>query len=266
MGLRHTEVWAAMSKISMNDMDTSFPVESGPTAFLGRLLDIDRASELAEMISGIAHELNQPLAAMATFSQAGVRMLDRAEPLTGRSLDVFREISQEALQAGARLQKLRRLFETGPPQQRICSMAELLAEVQPVLDSLASDVGARLRIEIADKLPDIFVERLKIQRVLLALVRNAADASSALRAERLIRIEVLAERYCLETSVSDGGDGMTTEIQAQLFHPFFTTKPSGHGLGLSSSRAIIESHGGSIGCNNTAAGARFWFKLPIAPQ
>jgi C4-dicarboxylate-specific signal transduction histidine kinase len=256
-----------MNEIRMNDVITASSGPSNPMAFLGRLLEIDRASELAEMISGIAHELNQPLAAMATFSQAGVRMLDRSDPLTGRSLDVFREISQEALQAGARLQKLRRLFESGPPRQELCSMAELLAEVQPVLHGLASDIGGRLRIEIANDLPDVFVERLKIQRVLLALMRNAAEASCESGAGRLIRIEVLAERYGLETSITDCGAGVPAEIQAQLFHPFFTTKPSGHGLGLSSSRAIVESNSGTIGFNNVpAGGARFWFKLPVAPQ
>jgi C4-dicarboxylate-specific signal transduction histidine kinase len=248
----------------MNDVETDRARAFSSTAFLNRLLETDRTSELSEMISGIAHELNQPLAAMATFSQAGARMLDRAEPLTDRGLDVFREISQEALQAGDRLQKLRRLFDSGPPHQTQCKMADLVAEVRPVLHGLALDVRARLRIEIANELPDVFVERLKIQRVLLALVRNAAEASSTLHSDRVIRVDVLAERYCVETSVTDGGGGVPAEVQAQLFQPFFTTKASGHGLGLSSSRAIVESHSGTIGFNNIpSGGVRFWFKLPV---
>jgi C4-dicarboxylate-specific signal transduction histidine kinase len=251
----------------MNDVETASAHASSSTAFLSRLLEIDRASELAEMISGIAHELNQPLAAMATFSQAGARMLDRAEPLTGRSLGVFHEISQEALQAGARLQKLRRLFDAGPPQQTRCKMSDLVAEVQPVLSSLALEVCARLQIEVANELPELFVERLKIQRILLALVRNAADASASLPADRVICIAVRAERYFVETSVTDTGAGVPAELQRQLFHPFFTTKPAGHGLGLSSCRAIVESHGGTIGFNNLpAGGGRFWFKLPVATR
>jgi C4-dicarboxylate-specific signal transduction histidine kinase len=251
----------------MNDVKTAATCASSSTAFLNRLLEIDRTSELAEMISGIAHELNQPLAAMATFSQAGARMLDRAEPLTGRSLDVFHDISQEALQAGARLQKLRRLFDAAPPQQTRCKMADLVAEVQPVLTSLAHGVCARLQIEVASDLPEVFVERLKIQRILLALVRNAADASSSLHADRIIRIDVLPERYFVETSITDGGAGVPAELKPQLFHPFFTTKPAGHGLGLSSSRSIVESHGGSMGFNNVpTGGVRFWFKLPVATR
>jgi two-component system sensor kinase FixL len=251
----------------MNDVYTAPTLASSSTTFLNRLLEIDRTSELAEIISGIAHELNQPLAAMATFSQAGARMLDRPEPLTGRSLDVFREISQEALQAGDRLQKLRRLFDAGPLQQTPCRMADLVTEVQPVLSNLALDVRARLQIEIANELPDVLVERLRIQRVLLALVRNAADASAALNTERVIRIDVSAERYCVATSITDYGAGVAAEMRPQLFHPFFTTKPSGHGLGLSSSRAIVESHGGTIGFNNIpTGGVRFRFKLPAATR
>jgi C4-dicarboxylate-specific signal transduction histidine kinase len=256
---------AIVHEITMNDVKTALADATNSTGFLNRLLAVDRALELAEMISGIAHELSQPLAAMATFSQAGTRMLDRPDPLTSRSLDVFREISQEALQAGARLQSLRRLFESGPPLQTRCRMAELVAEVRPVLDVLALDVGAQLKIEIAAELPEVFIERLKIQRVLLALVRNAADASAAMHDDRAIRIELSAERYGVETSVTDLGAGVAADMRVQMFRPFFTTKPSGHGLGLSSSRAIVESHGGTIGFDNIpTGGVRFWFKLPFA--
>jgi two-component system, LuxR family, sensor kinase FixL len=249
----------------MNDVKTAPADPTSSTAFLNRLLEVDRAMELAEMISGIAHELNQPLAAMATFSQAGARMLDRPDPLTSRSLDVFREISEEALQAGARLQALRRLFEPGPPQQTRCRMAELVAEVRPVLNVLALDVGAELKIRMADGLPEVFIERLKIQRVLLALVRNAVYASSTIHAERVIWIDMLAERYSVETSVTDLGAGVPADMLVQMFRPFSTTKPSGHGLGLSSSRAIVEAHGGTIGFDSIrTGGVRFWFKLPFA--
>lgn len=193
-------------------------------------------------------------------------MLDRAEPLTARGLDVFREISQEALQAGVRLQKLRQLFDSAPLQQIRCGMGALLAEVLPVLSSVALDVRAQLQVGMSEELPEVLVEPLRIQRVLLALVRNAAAASCALSTDRVIRIDVAGERYCVETSITDWGGGVSAEIQPQLFHPFFTTRPSGHGLGLSSSRAIVESHGGSMGFNNVSnGGVRFWFKLPMAP-
>jgi C4-dicarboxylate-specific signal transduction histidine kinase len=235
------------------------------TAFLRRLLEADRASELAEMINGIAHELNQPLAAMATFSQAGVRMLDRPDPMTARSLDVFRSISQEALQAGSRLQAVRRLFDPGPPQLAHCAMSDLVSEVRPVLRDLAAAVDAQLQTELPPELPNIHVDRLKIQRVLIALVKNAAEASANISAARIIRIDVVRERYSIETGVTDHGAGVAADVRQQLFRPFFTTKASGHGLGLASSQVAVGSHGGSMGFTNIPdGGVRFWFKLPVS--
>jgi C4-dicarboxylate-specific signal transduction histidine kinase len=249
----------------MNDVEAEVIDAESSTAFLQRLMEIDHSSELAELISGIAHELNQPLAAMATFSQAGARMLERPDPLTSRSLDVFRDISQEALQAGARLQRLRRLFDPGLPRQARCQMSDLVAEVTPVLNDLAASVNVQLQIDVSNELSDVFIDRLRIQKVLLALVRNAVDASASICAAPVIRLDVLAERYSVETGVTDGGGGVPIAIQQQIFRPFFTTKPSGHGLGLSSSQAIVESHGGTIGFTNLPGGAvRFWFRLPMA--
>jgi signal transduction histidine kinase len=235
------------------------------TEFLLRLLEIDRQSELAEMMSGIAHELNQPLAAMATFSQAGARMLDRPDPLTSRSLEVFRDISREALQAGTRLQAVRRLFELDPPQPSQCAMAELIAEVRPILESLAIGIDAQLRVEVPAELPEVYIDRVKVQRVLLALVRNAVEASEGVASARMIGIDVRSARYDIETGITDSGVGVASDMKSRLFQPFFTTKVSGRGLGLASCRAIVESHGGTIGFDNIeTGGVRFWFKLPVA--
>jgi signal transduction histidine kinase len=192
-------------------------------------------------------------------------MLDRSDPLIGRSLDVFRQISQEALDAGARLQGLRRVFDQGAPQQHRCQMADLITEVQPVLANLTQVIKAQLQVDVATGLPDICADGLKIQRVLLALVRNAVDASANLLAERVIRIDVLADRYSIETGITDRGNGVSREVGEKLFHPFFTSKAAGHGLGLASSQAIVESHGGTMGFHNIpSSGVRFWFKLPVA--
>src|SRR5208283_2823734 len=104
-------------------------------------MEIARASALAEMASGIAHELNQPLGAIATFSQAGQRMLDRPEPMVGRAVDVFRQINLEALAAGEGIQRIRRLFGQELSKRTRCQLPELLAELQPVLDAMVADTG-----------------------------------------------------------------------------------------------------------------------------
>jgi C4-dicarboxylate-specific signal transduction histidine kinase len=231
---------------------------------LKRLLEIARASVLAEMASGVAHELNQPLGAIATFAQAGERMLDRPDPMVSRALDVFRQINQEALGAGEGIKRIRRLFEQGLPQRTRCQMPELIAELRPALEILANRTEG-LRVDMQEAIPDLLIDKLRIQHVLFALAQNAVDAGAQVSSTPSLRIDVSADRYVVETGISDSGPGVPADLQHQLFRPFFTTKPQGTGLGLASSRAIVEAHDGTMGYQNLpAGGSRFWFRLPLA--
>jgi C4-dicarboxylate-specific signal transduction histidine kinase len=238
---------------------------SSAETFLKKLMGVVRRSALAEMASGLAHEFNQPLAAIATFSHAGERMLNRQEPMVERAIGVFRDVSQEALGAGERLQGIRRLFEQERVNQARCQMSELITEIRPVLNSLGRYNNTTMHFDSHGVVPDVRVDRLRIQNVLLALVQNAIDASAQVSGERLIRIDVSAERYTVETGITDSGPGVPADLTEQLFRPFFTTKAQGTGLGLASSRTIVESHEGTIGFQNRAqGGVRFWFRLPVA--
>jgi C4-dicarboxylate-specific signal transduction histidine kinase len=238
---------------------------SGPDVILKQLMEIAQASALAEMASGVAHELNQPLGAIATFAQAGERMLNRPDPMVGRALDVFRQINLEALGAGEGIQRIRRLFEQKLPKRARCQLPELIVELQPLLDILVLPIKGTVRVDAPHPVPDLLIDRLRIQRVLHALVQNAVDAGAQASDPPSIRIDVSADRYTVETGVTDSGPGVPDELQGKLFRPFFTTKPQGTGLGLASSRAIIESHEGTIGFDNLpTGGSRFWFRLPVA--
>jgi C4-dicarboxylate-specific signal transduction histidine kinase len=250
--------------LELGEIDMSKP---GPDLILKRLMEIARASALAEMASGIAHELNQPLGAIATFSQAGERMLNRPEPMIGRSLEVFREINQTALGAGEGILRIRRLFEQGLPKRTLCQLPEVIEELRPVLEVLAAANHSILQVDIREPVPDLLIDRLRIQQVLYALTQNAVDAAASMPNSSSIRIDVSADRYMVEVGVSDSGPGVPVNLQPQLFRPFFTTKPQGTGLGLASSRAIIEMHEGTIGfANLPAGGSRFWFRLPLAEK
>jgi C4-dicarboxylate-specific signal transduction histidine kinase len=240
---------------------------SDPALQLGQLMEIARASALAEMASGVAHELNQPLGAIATFAQAGERMLDRADPMVGRALDVFREINRAALGAGQGILRIRNLFEQEQPKRSRCKFSEVIEQLRPFIEVLATGAKCGVQIEIAEILPDLMIDRLRIQHVLYALTQNALDASADSPGVPSVRIDISADRYSVETAVTDSGSGVPAELQSQLFRPFFTTKAKGTGLGLASSRAIIESHEGSIGFDNlSAGGCRFWFRLPCADK
>jgi C4-dicarboxylate-specific signal transduction histidine kinase len=249
-------------ELSLSEFKTS---GSDSDLILEQLMEFARVSALAEMASGVAHELNQPLGAIATFAQAGERMLNRPDPMVSPALDVFRQINQAALGAGEGIQRIRRLFEQALPTRTRCQLPDLIAELRPALDVLALRTGSRVNVDIPGPVPDLLLDRLRIQHVLLALAQNAVDAGTQVSDTPSIRIDVSADRYSVETGVTDSGAGVPTNVQEQLFRPFFTTKPRGTGLGLASSRAIIESHEGTMGFDNLpAGGSRFWFRLPVA--
>jgi two-component system sensor kinase FixL len=228
-------------------------------------MEIARISALTELASGIAHELNQPLGAIATFAQAGERMLKRDEPLVGETLDVLRQINDAALGAGEGIRRIRRLFDQDAGPRSSCQVADLVDELKPMLELFAQRVGGKLQVNLPAGLPDVIVDRLRIQHVMVALVQNACDASAQGAGAPKIQVAVSNDRYMVEISVSDSGPGVPSDVQRQLFRPFFTSKPHGTGLGLASSKAIVEAHEGSMGFENLAAGGcRFWFRLPLA--
>jgi C4-dicarboxylate-specific signal transduction histidine kinase len=234
-------------------------------AILNQVIEITRSAALGEMASGIAHELNQPLGAIATFSQAGVRMLDRPQPMVSRALEVLRQINQEALNAGEGIRRIRRLFDQEDTARSRCRMDELVVELEPVLELLSKRFDGRLQIETAPEAPEVNVDRAKIQHVLFALVQNGFEAAINGPLPPLVRVVMTSDRYGVETSVVDSGLGVPPDVEGRLFRPFYTTKARGTGLGLASTRAILESHEGSIGFENLiAGGCRFWFRLPAA--
>jgi two-component system sensor histidine kinase DctS len=215
------------------------------------------------MASGIAHELNQPLGAIATFSQAGDRLLNRPEPMVSRAREVFQQINQEALNAGEGIRRIRRLFDHAEPKRTRCQMSELVTEVAPALQALARAADIVLKVDVQASLPEVSVDRLRIQLVLFSLVQNALEASAQNSGSQVL-IEVRADRYAVEISIMDSGKGIAAELADKLFRPFFTTKAGGTGLGLASSRATIEAHEGTIGFEKAVpVGSRFWFRLPI---
>jgi C4-dicarboxylate-specific signal transduction histidine kinase len=237
----------------------------GSPLLVSQLLEIARISALTELASGIAHELNQPLGAIATYAQAGERMLNRADPLVSETLSVLREINAAALGAGEGIRRIRRLFDQDASARTNCQIPELIDELRPVLQVFAQRIEGQLQVHLDSWLPAVNADRLRIQHVIVALVQNACDASATGNTTPKIGISAASDRYMVEIAVSDSGPGVPEGLRHQLFRPFFTTKPRGTGLGLASSIAIIEAHEGTMGFANLASGGtRFWFRLPVA--
>ena len=242
---------------------TSRATDTAAAPLLEQLLQFARLSALEEMASGIAHELNQPIGAITTFAQAGRRMLDRPDPMVAASMEVLQHISEQALHAGQGIRRIRSLFNSLEAVRRTCVPADVVMELMPVLRLLADRWGSELGLSLQPEVPNVSVDRLRIQHVVFTLVQNALEAQHDYGTVPQVRIQITGDRYGVCIAVEDHGPGVPHAVQENLFRPFFTTKASGTGLGLASSRAIIEIHEGTIGFENLpAGGARFWFRLP----
>ena len=249
--------------MAKSDEHDSSPAPTQIGGLFEQLLQIARISALEELASGIAHELNQPIGAITTFAQTGERMLGLPKPLVGETREILHHIGNEALKAGGGIHRIRALFRGEDMEKSDCAIADVVTELRPLLNLLAQRSGARLDIRIAPDLPAVHVDRLRIQHVLITLVQNAFEAPRPSGAPPHVLIEVGGDKYAVVTSVSDNGGGIPADARDHLFRPFFTSKRNGTGLGLASSRAIVEAHEGTIGFEDAAGGgARFWFRLP----
>jgi C4-dicarboxylate-specific signal transduction histidine kinase len=247
----------------MQDSKTSAGADARTSLLLEQLLQVARISALEEMASGIAHELNQPIGAIATFAQAGQRMLERPVPMIGLAAEVLQHISREALNAGEGIRRIRGLFNDRHSERANCNLTEVTEELLPVLDLLATRQGGNLQFSAQSGLPAVTLDRLRIQHVLFALVQNALEAPTRDAEAPTVHIAVSGDRYGAQVVVEDHGLGIPEDTRDQLFRPFFTTKEHGTGLGLASSRAIAESHQGSLDFENVeGGGTRFCLRLP----
>ena len=234
-----------------------------------------RLVALGEFASAIAHELNQPLAAIATYNHSCMRMLQSGNPDSGELQQAMHICRDQAKRAGKIIQRLRDFLRPPGPAFTEQNLNELVGAVLRLAEPAARDAGITFERRLSATPPAVRADRLLIEQVALNLVRNAMEAVEALAPER--RCITVATRLEVDgsgtLSVSDLGDGVPREASEHLFDPFVTTKPGGLGLGLSICRSVVEAHGGSIrhrhndergGQPGDYAGAVFAFTLPGA--
>jgi PAS domain S-box-containing protein len=232
------------------------------------LTHVLRVTSMGEMAAGLAHEINQPLSAIANYAQGSVRRL-RANPAdVGPVLAVIDDIAAEALRAGEIIRRLRSLIRKEAPRQDWVDVNEVVGEVVRLLEPETRQHGVTVRVYADVQLPTVVVDRIQIEQVILNLVRNAVDAMLEVsgRRELVIRTAAAGGDW-VELSVRDTGPGLTAGVLERLFDPFFSTKPAGLGMGLSISRTIIEAHHGRLWVTSPAGGgADFHFTLPVPPR
>ena len=233
----------------------------------GRMLQVSRLATIGEMAAGVAHELNQPLTAIANYAQACDRLLSKP----GASLDdirtALREIAGQAVRAGDILRRLRSLAQSQPMRRE---QADLNATVEAIRDLILADGRvhrAQVHFDLSASLPAVSIDAVQIQHVILNLVRNGLEAAAqpGKAARELTVRTALASDGDVEIAVLDNGPGLSPQALERMFDPFFSTKPEGTGLGLAISNTVVRAHGGSLTYRpNIPAGACFSIRLPAA--
>jgi two-component system sensor kinase FixL len=231
------------------------------------LAHTERLSTMGQMASEMAHELNQPLYAIANFAEACLGKL-KQEAVGSQPNDLGRwieQIAQQARRAGDVVRRIAQFVRKGELDPELIDLNQRIRDTSVLLEFATGKRGIHVEYDLAENLPPVVADRLLIEQVLLNLVRNAAEAMNETEPQRrkLAIRSFRDEGGSVGVAVSDCGRGIAASHFDRLFEPYFTTKPDGTGMGLAICRSTIEAHGGRIWAeNNAAGGATFSFVLP----
>lgn len=234
-----------------------------------RLTHVSRLATVGEMSAGIAHELNQPLTAVANYAQACDRLLGMPDPDIEEVRGALRQITAQAVRAGDIIRRLRALARNDVMKREPTDINLLIGELGELIQLDAKAHDAQYKPQLAAKLPPAEIDRAQVQQVILNLVRNALEAVCENSSEpRQVTVSTqLLPAGEVEIAVCDNGPGISPAIASRLFDPFCTTKPHGTGLGLAISRTIVKSHQGTLEHRaNVPSGACFAVRLPLVKQ
>jgi two-component system sensor kinase FixL len=231
------------------------------------LVHVSRLSAMGEMASALAHELNQPLAAISNYMKGSRRLLATSpDPNKSKIEGALDRAAEQAIRAGQIIRRLRDFVSRGESEKRVESLAKLVEEAGALGLAGAREQGVQLRFNLNPEYDLVLVDRVQIQQVLVNLFRNALEAMAHSPYRELIASNSPTADDTIEVTVSDTGHGFPDDLKSNLFQTFFTTKETGMGVGLSISRSIIEAHGGQMWAeSNSSGGATFRFTLPAAP-
>jgi PAS domain S-box-containing protein len=223
-----------------------------------------QAASLAELSAAIAHEVNQPLAAIVTNSNACQRWLSATPPNLERAQKTVERIIRSANSAADVVSRIRALFKQSVGTRTSTTFSSVVAEARNLMAEEAARRHVRMDVAVESHLPPVALDRVQVQQVLVNLIRNGIDAMDSIAGERVLAIRVRRMGDEVQTEISDRGPGI--EDPERMFEPFFTTKENGMGMGLAICRSIVEAHGGRLWASaNEPHGATFTFTLPIEP-
>jgi two-component system, LuxR family, sensor kinase FixL len=226
------------------------------------LFHVSRLAEMGQVAAGLAHEVNQPLAAIMNYLQVAQQLLKQQPAGGGAAGGVLEKVEAQTKRAADVVKRLRAFIDRRDVERRPENLSTLVEESLALGMVGPGAAGVRMLLQLSPNLPLVEVDRVQIQQVLVNLFRNAIDAMTQ-SPRRELKIEASADSNSVTVAVSDTGSGISPEVADRLFAAFVTTKPDGMGVGLSICRAIIESHGGRISHDSSpGGGTKFMFTIP----
>jgi two-component system sensor kinase FixL len=227
------------------------------------LVHISRLTAMGEMASTLAHELNQPLAAIANYLKGSRRMLDTDPQGSAAAVrEAMDKAAEQSLRAGQIIRRLRDFVSRGETERKVENLSKMVEEASALALVGAKEQGIRVRFSLDPQFDFVLADKVQIQQVLLNLIRNAVDAMVESKRRDLLLSSNAGEGDLVQINIIDSGAGIAPEMMPQLFQPFITTKRQGMGVGLSISKTIIEAHGGRIWVEpNPEGGTTFSFTL-----
>jgi two-component system, LuxR family, sensor kinase FixL len=230
------------------------------------LLHVSRLSDVGQMASALAHELNQPLAAIVNYVQAMRRLLQASNlALPPRIIETMDKTVAQAARAGEIIQHLRSFIRKGESEHHSEDLNKVVEEATALGLVGAKESGIKVSVDLSPAAMPVFIDKVQIQQVVFNLIRNSVEALPESDLRELSVSTARGEDGLAQVVVSDTGPGLAQKVVDQLFQPFVTTKEKGMGLGLSICRSIVEAHGGRLWATpNAPTGVTFQFTLPMA--
>src|SRR3990167_7825142 len=261
-----TESRAPMLLRIVEDITERKRAEEKLAAAQNELVCVTRVTTMGELAASIAHEVNQPLAAVVANGHACLRWLAAETPNEQEVHDAVQRIIRDANRASDVISRIRGFLQRKGPHRTEVHLDEVIGDVISLVHDKARTHGVSLSVRSAAGLPPVMADRVQLQQVLLNLVMNAIDAMSSVTEQELV-LEIGADKYHQDTvlvTVRDSGGGLEPQQRMRIFDAFYTTKPEGLGMGLAISSSIVEAHGGRLWATpNDGPGETFQFTLPI---
>jgi len=234
---------------------------------LDQLAHVTRLGLMGEMASGIAHEVNQPLSAISSYTQVSLNLINTDNPDLIKLVEILNKTQQQALRAGQIIHRMREFVKFQVKDLSIADVNTLIHEAVSLCSAELKRNEIKLTLKLESNLPPIYVDHIHIEQVIINLIRNSVDALQNIPVKQLRQIIIysrMTHNNGIQVRVKDNGPGIDQDLQQKILTPFYTTKADGMGMGLSISRSLIEAHEGTLRFTSKAGeGSIFYFTLPI---